>query len=248
MIQDSGRSKFVNNVLWIRMVEELQDPQDALGGSSDESSDTEASGDYCVLSTDCEQKLCEPRKDLLSRYIHATKAALSRARFMKTTSLAVLQALVIYLIAVRDIDEPRAIWSLTGVAVRIAQGMGLERDGEYLGLPPFETEMRRVWWQLKIHDFRTAELCGIGKFQGLHTGGECTKWPTNINDDQLYPGMTSLAAEPHNLTDNVFISLKYELLNYAAGQVAVLNQKGNTPVPYTFIRQEATLPTWMNPL
>ena len=27
------------------------------------------------------------------------------------------------------IYEPRAVWSLTGVAVRIAQSMGLERDG-----------------------------------------------------------------------------------------------------------------------
>ena len=61
---------------------------------------------------------------------------------MGTTSLVVLQALVLHLLSVRDIYEPRAVWSLTGVAVRIAQGMGLERDGVFLGLPPFETEMR----------------------------------------------------------------------------------------------------------
>ncbi|RFU29030.1 hypothetical protein B7463_g7326, partial [Scytalidium lignicola] len=104
--------------------------------------------------------------------------------------------------AVRDIYEPRAVWSLTGVAVRIAQGMGLERDGIYLGLPPFETEMRRrIWWQLKMHDFRTAELCGIGKFQDLHTGAESTKWPANINDDQFYPDMASAATESNRLTD-----------------------------------------------
>ena len=105
----------------------------------------------------CEQRFGEPRKTLLSRYISATKAALSRAEFTGTLSLVVLQALVLHLFSVRDIYEPRVVWSLTGVAVRIAQVIGLERDGETLGLPPFEAEMRRrVWWILKSHDFRAA--------------------------------------------------------------------------------------------
>ncbi len=113
---------------------------------------------------ECKQRLGEPRMTLLSRYISATKAGLSRANFMGTISLVVLQALVIHLLSVRDIYDPRALWSLTGVAVRIAQGMGLERDGVSLGLPPFETEIRRrIWWLLKTHDFRTAELCGLAE-------------------------------------------------------------------------------------
>lgn len=186
-----------------------------------------------LTGDECQQRLREPRKVLLLRYISATKAALSRANFMSTTSLVVLQALIIHLLAVRDIYEPRAVWSLTGVAVRIAQGMGLERDGVHLGLPPFETEMRRrIWWQLKMHDFRTGELCGIGKFQNLHTGGESTNWPTNINDDQLYPGMTSLVAESHQLSDAVFVSLKCELLKYAAERVTNLRRQGKTYTPW----------------
>lgn len=176
---------------------------------------------------DCKQKLYEPRKTLLSRYISATKAALSRAKFMGTNSLVVLQALVLHLLSVRDIYEPRVVWSLTGVAVRIAQGMGLERDGVSLGLPPFETEMRRrIWWLLKTHDFRTAELCGLAKFRDLDTGPESTKWPTNVNDDQLYPGMPSLVAESNKLTDILFIALRYELANFAAGRVARFRGQG----------------------
>ncbi|KAI0123365.1 hypothetical protein BJ170DRAFT_704028 [Xylariales sp. AK1849] len=168
-----------------------------------------------LMDDECKQRLGESRGVLLLQYTSATTAALSRANFMGTTSLVVLQALVIHLLAVRDIYEPRAVWSLTGVAIRIAQGMGLERDGEYLGLPPFETEMRqRIWWQLKIHDFRTAELCGIGKFQDLHTG------------------MASPATESNKLTDAVFVSLKCELLNYAAGRVANLRRQGKTSNPW----------------
>ena len=176
---------------------------------------------------ECQKRLCEPRKTLLSRYVTATKAALSRAKFMGTMSLVVLQALLLHLISVRDIYEPRALWSLTGVAVRIAQGMGLERDGEVLGLPPFEIEMRRrIWWLLKTHDFRTAELCGLAKFRDLDTDTESTKWPTNVNDDQLYLGMPSLVAESNKLTDMVFVALKYELTNFAAGHVARFRRQG----------------------
>ncbi|KAL8801381.1 MAG: hypothetical protein Q9182_004495 [Xanthomendoza sp. 2 TL-2023] len=178
---------------------------------------------------DCKQRLGEPRKTLLSRYISATKAALSRAKFMGTISLVVLQALVIHLLSVRDIYEPRAIWSLTGVAVRIAQSMGLDRDGTLLGLPPFEAEMRRrIWWLLKGHDFRTAELCGLAKFRDLDMSAENTKGPTNVNDDQLYPGMPSLPAESNTLTDVVFIAIRHELTNFAAGRIARFRQQGKS--------------------
>ena len=176
---------------------------------------------------ECKQRLCKPRKTILSRYISATKAALLRAKFMGTISLVVLQALVLHLLSVQNIYEPRAVWSLTGVAVRIAQGMGLERDGISLGLPPFETEIRRrIWWLLKTHDFRAAELCGLAKFRDVDTGAESTKWPTNVNDDQLYPGMPSIVAPSNTLTDIVFVALRYELVNFAVGRIARFRQQG----------------------
>ena len=117
---------------------------------------------------DCEQMLGEARRPLLLRYVSATKAALSRARFLGTTSLVVLQALVLHILTVRDIYEPRVVWSLTGVATRIAQSMGMERDGSFTDLPPFEAEMRRrVWWLLRTHDFRTAELMWASQSSGI---------------------------------------------------------------------------------
>ncbi|KAI1863438.1 uncharacterized protein JN550_009549 [Neoarthrinium moseri] len=179
---------------------------------------------------ECNQRLGEARKSLLSRYVSCTKVALSRTRFMGTTSLVVLQALVLHLHSVRDTHEPRAVWSLTGVAVRIAQGMGLDRDGALLGLPPFETEIRRrIWWLLKTHDFRTAELCGVDKFRDIRVDAESSKWPTNANDDQLRPGMPSLENGPDKLTDAVFISVKCELFKLAIGRGDHLRRAGLTP-------------------
>lgn len=176
---------------------------------------------------ECQQMLGEPRRLLLSRYVSATKKALSRAKFMSTINLVVLQALVLHLLSIRDIYEPRAIWSLTGVAVRISHSMGLDRDGEFLGLPPFESELRRrIWWFLKSHDFRTAELCGLAKFRDLDTGGESTKFPTNVNDKQLYPGMTAIVPESNTATDAIFLTLKNELANYAAIRISNFKKQG----------------------
>lgn len=176
---------------------------------------------------ECQEYLNEPQKTVLARYIECTKVSLSRAKFMSTTSLLVLQALVLHILSVRDFYEPRAIWSLTGVALRIAQSMGLERDGVSLGLPPFETEMRRrIWWLLKTHDYQTAELCGLSKFRNIDSGTESTKWPSNVNDDQLHPGMTETPRASETLTDAAFVGLRYELASFATRRVNKYRQNG----------------------
>lgn len=136
---------------------------------------------------------------------------------MNTSNIVVLQALVVYLVAVREVYEPRLIWVLTGVAIRIAEGMGLQRDGTSLGLPPFETEIRRrIWWQVKMHDFRTAELAGVRKFQGMSAGINPPRTLINLNDNELYPGMTTPLVDSNRPTDMVFCVLRSELGAFAA--------------------------------
>lgn len=146
---------------------------------------------------------------------------------MRTSNIVVLQALVVYLIAVREIYEPRLIWVLTGVAVRIAEGMGLQRDGTYLGLPPFETEIRRrIWWQLKMHDHRTAELSGVAKFQGIAPGDHPPKIVVNVNDNELYPGMTNAPVDSTGPTDMSFCALRSEIGAFAASHANKFTQNG----------------------
>jgi hypothetical protein len=108
-----------------------------------------------MKADECERRLGQDREKLLSYYVSATKWALSRANFMGTSSIVVLQALTLHLYTIRLSYGPRTVWTLTGVVVRIAKAMGLHRDGAELGLPPFEAEIRRrIWFQIKGHDFR----------------------------------------------------------------------------------------------
>ena len=74
---------------------------------------------------DCKSTLNQSRSILLETFTGATKVALSRAKFMSTSSVVVAQALVLHIISIRDSYEPRAVWSLTGLATRVLESMGL---------------------------------------------------------------------------------------------------------------------------
>ncbi|KIW62766.1 hypothetical protein PV04_10900 [Phialophora macrospora] len=165
---------------------------------------------YTIDDDECEMKLGEPRKVLLARYRHATRKALARARFVSTSELVVLQALSIYLFSMRENYDPRTNWTLAGIAIRVAQGMGLHRDGTGLGLSVFETEMRRrLWWQIVVLEGRSAELSGSGRFGDLSYSD--TLAPTNVNDEDLYPEMKEPPVPQTRPTEMISCLLRIEL-------------------------------------
>lgn len=78
----------------------------------------------------------------------------------------------------------------------MAYSIGLHRDGSKLGIPPFESEVRRrLWWQFLTRDSRSAEDHGISSWSTVP--GYDTKMPLNIDDSELRPDMKELPA-PHN--------------------------------------------------
>lgn len=180
-----------------------------------------------LTEDECKGLLGETRAILLPRYVAATKAALSRARFMSSTSIVVLQALVLHILAIRNVYEPRAVWSLTGVAIRVAEGMGMHLDGTLLGLSPFETEIRRrIWWQLRMHDFRAAELSGQPKFREFELDETTPKQPANVNDSDLYPAMPQAAAESTKPTEMIWCMIRSDLASFAITQKVRMQRQG----------------------
>lgn len=106
----------------------------------------------------CLERWGEDRNTLLERYSFGLEQALARANFLYCDEIVILQAFVVYLILLRRNDAARKIWTLTGLVVRIAQTLGVHRDGSHFKLPPFEIEMRRrLWWQVCILDARSSE-------------------------------------------------------------------------------------------
>lgn len=91
------------------------------------------------------------KESLLRQYRFGTEQALARAGFLNTNEIVTVQAFVLFLVCVRRHDDTRFVWSLTGLALRISQSLGLHRDGTQFGLSPFDTEMRRrLWWVSEV--------------------------------------------------------------------------------------------------
>ncbi|KAI1283673.1 fungal-specific transcription factor domain-containing protein [Xylaria sp. FL0933] len=158
---------------------------------------------------ECHQQLGCDKEEAYQRFSTGCRIALMRIGILKTYDLVVLQALVLYFFSLTGRVDRHASWILNGVTVRVAQKMGLHRDGELLGLPPFETEMRRrIWWQIILIDTVYALMSGLG--QSLLPRSWDTKQPNNIHDADLYPTMTTL--QPRNgPTDMIYCLVCYEM-------------------------------------
>jgi len=86
------------------------------------------------------------------------------------------------------------MWTLASVASRVAQGLGLHRDGSTLELPVFETELRRrTWWQISMLDCRSSELTGSRHYSDYSLSD--TKIPRNVDDKDIWPGQTEQELE-----------------------------------------------------
>ncbi|GAB0133136.1 hypothetical protein EsDP_00001551 [Epichloe bromicola] len=144
---------------------------------------------------DCVQVLGETWNSALLRYKAGLEQAFAQADLLENPTVVMLQAMAIYLSAVRVHNTGRGIWTLNGLAIRIAQSIGLHRDGKKLGLSPFESEIRRrLWWYLVGRDGRAAEDLGLHEFPTPNTatmlGG--AELPLNLEDSDLYPEMKQL--------------------------------------------------------
>ena len=129
---------------------------------------------------------------------------MSSSRVSKHLLSVLLQA------AANRVDDSRYIWTLIGLVSRIAQSLGLHRDGTLFSLPPFETEMRRrLWWQICLLDGRAGESTGVEN--SVLTQQFDTKLPLNINDSDLDPKMSDPPVEHNGVTDMIFSLLRYEV-------------------------------------
>lgn len=110
-----------------------------------------------LSSDDCELQFGAQQSALLAKLRRGADSALSRSRLMETDDMLTLQTFVVYLVLLRSRD-PTYSWNMTGLAVRLAQSLGMHRDGSALNLSPFDAEMRRrLWWGICILDTPASE-------------------------------------------------------------------------------------------
>lgn len=165
---------------------------------------TALSADDCILQLGLEKQAA------LRKYRFAVEQALARAGFLNTQELLVLQSMLLFLTCVRRSDDTRYVWTLTGLLIRLAQGLGIHRDGQRFGLSPFDTEMRRrLWWQINSLDARASE--DQGSDPSIDEQSFDTKFPLNINDRDIDPSMKEAPEEHEGATEMTFDLIRYSM-------------------------------------
>lgn len=132
--------------------------------------------------------------------------------------------------ALRVYNRAKGIWILNGLAIRIAQSLGLHRDGKRLGLPPFQSEIRRrLWWHLLSRDSRAGEDYGLENSNGLLLASD-VDIPANINDSDLTPDMDEPPKERKGWTQMTF-SLVNISLGKAMQEITVMATSSSPSSP-----------------
>ncbi|KAI1497968.1 fungal-specific transcription factor domain-containing protein [Biscogniauxia marginata] len=166
---------------------------------------------------------------LIHRYRFATEQALAKANFLTSSELVVAQAFVLFLVLVRRYDDTRFAWTLTGLAIRMAQSLGIHREGTHFeNLSPFDVEMRRrLWWAICVVDLRSAEDQGTELTISDRTFD--TQYPLNINDADINPDMTDFPEERKGATDMTFCLIRYEICSLARKMHFAANSMSSSP-------------------
>ncbi|KAI6782117.1 putative transcriptional regulatory protein-like protein [Emericellopsis cladophorae] len=192
-------------------------------------------GIYLMAITSMEEREAqnmfnEPKQDVLKKYLTTAQQALVNASFMRVDDLLCLQAFVLYLFTVRWFVDPRQIFCMNGMAVRMAQRMGLHRDPGGYRLPPFEVEQRRrLWWTIVGYDRRIGEMTG-STVTALSSGGDC-KMPLNVNDSDLHVDGKDMPNPHTGPTEMIFALARIEMSMAVASNSNRDSQKINSPEP-----------------
>ncbi|KAK3671464.1 hypothetical protein LTR78_008742 [Recurvomyces mirabilis] len=148
------------------------------------------------------------RAALIDSFRSATEMALAKANFLRTTRVDVMQAFVMYLIPLVRAEVSRAHSALVGTAIRLAECMGLHRDGSLYSMSPVEVHVRRlIWHQLCFLDLRTCEA--TGPRPQIRPGDYDTKLPLNVDDLDFLSNTPPTEDEPY-WTDATIIRIRAE--------------------------------------
>ncbi|RAL08049.1 Zn(II)2Cys6 transcription factor [Aspergillus homomorphus CBS 101889] len=141
------------------------------------------------------------KSELNLKYRLGLEHALAKADFLNAPDIVLVQAFTIFLYLSRRYDSPRFIWMMTGFVIRMAQYLGLQRDGaQFESFTPYEVELRRrAWWGVCLLDIRASEDQGTDLT--IAQGAFDTKLPLNINDSDISPDTEQTPPERHGVTD-----------------------------------------------
>ncbi|KAI9039639.1 Zn(II)2Cys6 transcription factor [Aspergillus affinis] len=143
----------------------------------------------------------------------AVARSLAKANLVSSDDVRVLQAAVVYLLCVRCGCDSEQVWVEAAIVVHVAQRQGIHRDGQNLGLSPFDIETRRrLWSYICMLDILYSEDQGTDT--QIRPEMFDTRPPLNIDSDDLSSNMAELPPPQAGLTDITLCIIQYEIMTH----------------------------------
>lgn len=113
-------------------------------------------------------------------------------------------------VAIRWYLDPRQVFFLMGILVRMAYHLGLHRDPADIGISAYEVELRRrLWWTIAAYDRRVGEMTGAS-VTAMAVPSD-TLLPLNINDADLHVEQAEAPTPHKGATEMIFALIRAEL-------------------------------------
>lgn len=108
---------------------------------------------------------------------------------------------------------PQALSAMLGIAIRVAQRMGIHSESMLAKHSTLEAEMRRrLWWSLVLVDARVGEMANA-KSSSLDPTWDC-RIPLNVNDSDLHMEMKRPPAPYAQNTEALFVVVRCEMAEF----------------------------------
>lgn len=118
---------------------------------------------------------------------------------------------------------------MLGIAIRIAQRMGIHSESILAKYNTLDAEMsRRLWWSLMLYDSRIGEMAN-DKATTLLPTWDC-RIPLNVNDSDLRQEMKGSPQIQGKLTDAIFAVVRSKLADFVRRTTFHLSFFGPDPV------------------
>ncbi|KAL1984174.1 hypothetical protein VTN96DRAFT_9395 [Rasamsonia emersonii] len=154
------------------------------------------------------QHFGEEHSTLIRQHEYAVELSMARAGWICSDHIQVLQAFVLVLSCMPREDN-RLVWTLTGIALRIATSLALHHDSVDFGLSPFEVDMRaRLWRHLCLIDIRVSEDYGTDPSFLSRNGNY--RLPLNVNDSDWDVGAKAPPREHQGPTEMTWSLIRFE--------------------------------------
>ncbi|THX49848.1 hypothetical protein D6D06_08326 [Aureobasidium pullulans] len=137
-----------------------------------------------MTESECLKSVGQQKSAVLRIRQEHTEKSIREANLCENHDIVGLQALILYMGAIRTYNTGPRAWTLMGIAVRVAQSLKLHREEACSSLTFFQAQIaRRTWYVLLAQDFRAS--FDRGSDPVIASDSFDTLYPLNLNDAEF---------------------------------------------------------------